>query len=44
MKWCEPIYDLIGAAVPFYDLLPETTQGTIKWIIQPINGIIGQIY
>lgn len=29
MKWAEPIYDLIGAKVSFYDLLPDTVQGTI---------------
>lgn len=50
MKWAEPIYDLIGAKVPFYDLLPENVQGTIKrgtaiyywnnWadILEPLNG------
>ncbi|WP_207495874.1 beta-galactosidase [Aridibaculum aurantiacum] len=30
MKWAEPIYDLIGAKVSFYDLLPDSVQGTIK--------------
>jgi len=29
-KWAEPIYDLIGAKIPFYDLLPESVQGTIQ--------------
>ncbi len=50
MKWAEPIYDLIGAKVPFYDLLPETVQGTVKmgasiynwnnWadILEPLHG------
>lgn len=50
MKWAEPIYELIGAKVPFYDLLPETVQGTVKmgtavynwnnWadILEPLNG------
>lgn len=50
MKWAEPIYDLIGAKVSFYDLLPETVQGTIsmgtasfKWnnwadILEPLGG------
>ncbi len=50
MKWAEPIYELIGAKVPFYDLLPETVQGTVKmgtavynwnnWadILEPMNG------
>lgn len=30
MKWAEPIYKLIGGKVSFYDLLPDTVQGTIK--------------
>jgi len=30
MKWAEPIYDLVGAKVPFYDLLPDSVKGTIK--------------
>jgi beta-galactosidase len=30
MKFAEPIYNLIGAKVSFYDLLPDTVQGTIK--------------
>jgi beta-galactosidase len=30
MKWAEPIYDLIGAKVSFYDLLPDSVQGTIR--------------
>jgi beta-galactosidase len=50
MKWAEPIYDLIGAKVPFYDLLPDSVQGTIKmgtasykwnnWadVIEPMQG------
>ncbi len=50
MKWAEPIYELIGAKVPFYDLLPETVQGAVKmgtaiynwnnWadILEPMNG------
>ena len=50
MKWAEPIYDLIGAKVSFYDLLPDTVQGTIrygsqrfKWnnwadILEPLPG------
>src|SRR6185369_15592112 len=25
--WAEPIYSLIGAKIPFYDLLPPTVQG-----------------
>jgi beta-galactosidase len=29
MKWAEPIYDLIGAKIPFYDLMPDTVKGTI---------------
>lgn len=29
MKWAEPIYDLISAKVSFYDLLPDSVQGTI---------------
>ncbi len=29
-KWAEPIYDLIGAKIPFYDLLPDSVTGTIK--------------
>jgi beta-galactosidase len=30
MKYSEPIYNLIGAKVSFYDLLPDTVWGTIK--------------
>lgn len=30
MKWAEPIYELIGAKISFYDLLPENVQGKIK--------------
>jgi beta-galactosidase len=30
MKWAEPIYDLIGAKISFYDLLPDSVNGTIK--------------
>lgn len=29
-KWAEPIYDLIRAQIPFYDLLPDNVQGSIK--------------
>ena len=29
MKWAEPIYGLIGAAIPFYDHLPAHVNGTI---------------
>lgn len=32
MKWAEPIYNLIGAKVPFYDLMPDTVQGTVKML------------
>ena len=28
--WAEPIYDLIGASIPMYDLLPGNHVGTIK--------------
>lgn len=50
MKWATPIYDLIGAKIPFYDLMPEWVQGTIKagavsykwnnWadILEPMQG------
>ncbi|MEO6456588.1 MAG: beta-galactosidase [Ginsengibacter sp.] len=31
MKWAEPIYDLIGGKVSFYDLLPDSVIGTIKF-------------
>jgi beta-galactosidase len=31
MKWAEPIYDLIGAKISFYDLLPDTVKGGIKY-------------
>lgn len=49
-KWAEPIYELIGASIPFYDVLPDTVQGTLqlenasfKWnnwadIIEPMSG------
>ncbi|MEO6732384.1 MAG: beta-galactosidase [Ferruginibacter sp.] len=30
MKWAEPIYDLIGAKISFYDHLPENVQGKVK--------------
>lgn len=30
MKWAEPIYDLIGGKVSFYDLLPDSVMGTIS--------------
>ncbi len=30
MKWAEPIYELIGARVSFYDLMPDTVTGTIR--------------
>ena len=29
MKWAEPIYSLIGAAIPFYDHLPAHVNGAI---------------
>ncbi len=32
MKWAEPIYNLIGGKIPFYDLLPDTIQGTVKML------------
>jgi beta-galactosidase len=50
MKWAEPIYDLIGAKISFYDLLPDSVTGTIKagvqnykwnnWadVIEPLTG------
>jgi beta-galactosidase len=31
MKWAEPIYNLIGASVSFYDLLPDSVMGEIKY-------------
>lgn len=49
-KWAEPIYDLIGAKVSLYDLLPDEVQGTIsmgtssfKWnnwadVLEPEKG------
>ncbi|MBW4891722.1 beta-galactosidase [Mucilaginibacter sp. HMF5004] len=30
MKWAEPVYNLIGAKIPFYDLMPDSVQGTVK--------------
>jgi beta-galactosidase len=30
MKWAEPIYELIGGKVSFYDLMPDSETGTIK--------------
>ena len=30
MKWAEPIYELIGGSVSFYDLMPDTVTGTIR--------------
>ncbi|HET7897187.1 MAG TPA: beta-galactosidase trimerization domain-containing protein, partial [Flavisolibacter sp.] len=29
-KWAEPVYELIGTKVLFYDLLPDSVTGTIK--------------
>jgi beta-galactosidase len=34
MKWAEPIYELIGAKVLFYDQLPGHVQGSIRQGIQ----------
>lgn len=30
MKWAEPIYNLIGAKIPFYDMLPDSLMATVK--------------
>ncbi|WP_342645681.1 beta-galactosidase [Mucilaginibacter sp. CSA2-8R] len=30
MKWAEPIYNLIGAKISFYDLMPDSVKGTIQ--------------
>ncbi len=30
MKWAEPIYDLVGAKISFYDHLPDNVQGKIS--------------
>jgi beta-galactosidase len=50
MKWAEPIYDLIGGKVSFYDLMPDNIIGSIKFgaqnykwnnwadILEPYNG------
>ncbi|MFT3844149.1 MAG: beta-galactosidase [Lacibacter sp.] len=50
MNWAEPIYELIGAKVSLYDLLPENVEGTIsmgtatyKWnnwadVLEPMSG------
>ncbi len=49
-KWAEPIYELVGAKIPFYDLLPDNVQGTIsmgnnsyQWnnwadVLEPMSG------
>jgi beta-galactosidase len=37
MKWAEPIYELIGAKVLFYDLLPDNLQGTVQQGTQSFN-------
>jgi beta-galactosidase len=34
MKWAEPIYELIGGKVSFYDLMPDSVTGTIKAGVQ----------
>jgi beta-galactosidase len=34
MKWAEPISQLIGGKVDFYDLLPDSVMGTIKMGLQ----------
>ncbi len=31
MKWAEPVYELTGTKIPFYDLMPATANGTIKF-------------
>lgn len=31
MLWAQPIYDLIGAKVSLYDLLPDNVQGTVQF-------------
>ncbi|HYO21890.1 MAG TPA: beta-galactosidase trimerization domain-containing protein [Flavisolibacter sp.] len=31
MQWAQPIHELIGAKIPFYDLLPDTVKGTITF-------------
>lgn len=37
MKWAEPIYNLIGARISFYDLMPDSVKGTIKMNAQTYN-------
>ncbi|QDA62292.1 beta-galactosidase [Hymenobacter jejuensis] len=37
MKWAEPIYNLIGAKISFYDLMPDTEKGTILFNNQTFN-------
>jgi beta-galactosidase len=37
MKWAEPIYNLIGAKISFYDLMPDSVKGTIKMNAQTYN-------
>jgi len=31
MQWAQPVYDLIGEKIPFYDLLPDSVQRTIRF-------------
>jgi beta-galactosidase len=50
MLWAEPIYNLIGAKVSFYDLLPDSVKGSIKFgaknywwnnwadVLEPMSG------
>jgi beta-galactosidase len=50
MKWAEPIHNLIGGKVSFYDLLPDSVQGSVtagvrryQWnnwadILEPFQG------
>ena len=29
--WAEPLLDVIGATLPFYDVLPSPVQGTVRF-------------
>jgi beta-galactosidase len=37
MKWAEPIHNLIGAKISFYDLMPDSVKGTILMNNQTYN-------
>ena len=41
--WAEPIYNLIGAAIPKYDVLPTGRDGKVTANVKPMGGAPGPI-